>query len=325
MPQNERVLTDHDATAVSQAFGLGPAATLAGPMARGHLGQVWRLTTTSGSYAVKEWFARPDLESVRRNARFSEAIRAAGVLTPAVIRTPNGSITANVAGAPFRVFEWVDLGTADRGVDPAAVGELVARLHRTAPVSSETVSPWFSVGVGAGYWYELLEKARSEEAPFAPELANLVDHLIAVEQVIEPPEQTRVCHRDLWADNVLPVADGRVCIIDFDNLGPADPSHELAMVLFEFGRGDPERARTLHQAYVDAGGPGRVTRPGHFAMVVAEQAHIGTLALSRWIEAADTAETDNTVERARLAGWFDEVLDDPLTLTRIDRIVAAVT
>ncbi|MEP7332851.1 MAG: hypothetical protein ABI692_12250 [Terracoccus sp.] len=110
MPQTERVLTDRDATAVSPAFGLGPAAALAGPMARGQLGQVWRLMTPSGWFAVKEWFASPDLESVGRNADFSETVRAAGVLTPAVIRTPNGSVTSDAAGGPVRLFEWIDLG-----------------------------------------------------------------------------------------------------------------------------------------------------------------------------------------------------------------------
>ena len=321
MPQTERVLTDRAATAVSQAYGLGPVATLAGPMARGQLGQVWRLTTPLGWFAVKEWFASPDLESVSHNADFSEAVRAAGVFTPAVIRTPNGSVTSDAAGVPVRVFEWIDLGVADRGADPAAVGEMVARMHAAAPVSTEAVGPWYSVGLGAGHWHELLDRARGQEAPFANALADLVDDLIAVEQVIEPPEQTRVCHRDLWADNLLPASDGRLCVIDFENLGPADPSHELAMLLFEFGRGDPARTTALHQAYVEAGGPGRVTRRGHFAMVVALQAHLGALALSRWVE----AHADNTVERARLADWFGEILDDPLTLARIDRIIAAVT
>lgn len=321
MPQTEWVLTDRDATAVSQAFGLGPAASLAGPISRGQLGQVWRLTTISGTFAVKEWFAPPDLESVCRDAEFSEAVRAAGVFAPTTIRTQNGSVTSDAAGVPVRVFEWIDLGPADRGVDPAAVGELVARMHRSAPVSTDPIAPWYSKGIGADAWRRLLGQVDDRQAPFAPALSDLVEELVAVEQVIEPPEQTRVCHRDLWADNVLPVLDGRLCVIDFENLGPADPSQELALVLFEFGQDDPARAQTLHQAYVAAGGPGRVTRRGHFAMVVAAQAHLGALALSRWAD----ADADNTVERSRLAVWLGEILDDPLTLAHIDRIVTAVT
>jgi hypothetical protein len=94
---------------------------------------------------------------------------------------------------------------------------------------------------------------------------------------------------------------------------------ELAMVLFEFGADDPARARRIHTAYREAGGPGRVTRRGHFTMVVAEQAHIGQLACSRWVGASDQGERD------RLAAWFREIPADPVTLARIDRILAAVT
>ena len=71
-----------------------------------------------------------------------------------------------------------------------------------------------------------------------------------------------------------------------------------------------------------------MTRRGHFAMVAAVQAHLGALALSKWIisnVSDDSDETDNTVERARLADWFGEILEDPLTLDRVDHIVAAVT
>ena len=55
----------------------------------------------------------------------------------------------------------------------------------------------------------------------------------------------QTCHRDLWADNVLPTADGGVCVIDWENSGPADPSQELGCVLFEFARFDPGRVRAL--------------------------------------------------------------------------------
>ena len=90
------------------------------------------------------------------------------------------------------------------------------------------------------------------------------------------------------------------------------------MVLFEFGDDDQSRARAIHTAYLDAGGPGRVTRRGHFTMLVAEQAHIGQLACSRWVGAS------HATERERLAAWFLEIPDDPVTLARIDRILAAV-
>ncbi len=313
------MLTAATAQDVADAYGLGGSATLTGPVARGQLGQVWRLDTEAGTHAVKEWFATPDLATMSRDADLVAAARAEGVVTPRIVHTPTGAVATTVADTAIRVFEWVDLRGPMRGLDPAAVGATLAALHRAGPPTDEPVDNWFATGLGEQRWRELHQRVVDEQAPFAGHLGALVDELVAVESVIEPHESTIVCHRDLWADNVLATEDGRVCVVDFENLGPADPSQELAMVLFEFGDDDPSRARLIHTAYRDAGGPGRVTRRGHFTMLVAEQAHIGQLACSRWVGAS--SESD----RERLATWFLEIPDDPVTLPRIDRVLAAVT
>ncbi|TQM65111.1 phosphotransferase enzyme family protein [Humibacillus xanthopallidus] len=325
------MLSPTDADAVAAAYGLSRPATLTGPVARGQLGQVWRLDTPEGPYAVKEWFAEPDLADVARDADLVVAARAQGVTTPEIIRTPDGAVatvlpgrgdsggSGSSGGTAIRVFEWVDLRPRTRLLDPAAVGAMLAGLHRAGAPTRESVDNWFSTGVGETTWVALQQRVAREGAPFAPVLGSLLGDLVAVESVMEPHEAPIVCHRDLWADNVLGTVDGDVCVIDFENLGPADPSQELAMVLFEFGDDDPARARTIHTAYLDGGGPGRVTRRGHFTMLVAEQAHIGQLACSRWVGASDEAE------RERLAAWFLEIPEDPVTLARIDRILAAVT
>jgi Ser/Thr protein kinase RdoA (MazF antagonist) len=313
------VLTPSAADAVADAYALPGPARLTGPVARGQLGQVWRLDTAAGSHAVKEWFAKPDLADVSRDADFVEAALAAGVFTPRIVRTPSGGVATVVDDVAVRVFEWVDLRGRSRHVDPAAVGRTLAALHRAGSPTRASVDNWFATGFGESSWRELHRRLVDEDAPFAGQLGALVDELVAVESVIEPHESPITCHRDLWADNVLESVDGRICVIDYENMGPADPSQELAMALFEFGEDDPSRARRLNTAYRDAGGPGRVTRRGHFTMLVAEQAHIGQLACSRWVGATKEAE------RARLAQWFLEIPDDPVTLPRIDRILTAVT
>ena len=136
------------------------------------------------------------------------------------------------------MLEWVDLSPRTRRLDPSEVGRTVARLHLAGTPTSERIINWFSTGMGVQAWRDT-HRRLAAGAPFAAALEALLPDLIAVESVIEPHERPQVCHRDLWCDNVLASADGRVCVIDFENVGPADPSQELAMVLFEFGDDDP--------------------------------------------------------------------------------------
>jgi len=58
--------------------------------------------------------------------------------------------------------------------------------------------------------------------------------------VLTPMRPLLTCHLDLWADNLRRCA-GQPFVIDFDNAGPGDPGREIAMVVFEFGQGDPRR------------------------------------------------------------------------------------
>ncbi len=76
----------------------------------------------------------------------------------------------------------------------------------------------------------------------------------------------------------------RLCVFDWENCGEADPSIELAMVLFEYTRGDPATVPPgCTRAYRDAGGPGRITGPESFAMVIAVVNHIGEIGCRRWL------------------------------------------
>ena len=80
---------------------------------------------------------------------------------------------------------------------------------------------------GSSCWGSWVEAG----APFAGRMADRLDELVALEGWIEPLRTRQTCHRDLWADNLLPSAGGGVCVIDWDNSGPADPSQELGCVL----------------------------------------------------------------------------------------------
>jgi thiamine kinase-like enzyme len=304
--------------AIASAFGLGSDVLLEGPVARGEVGQVWRLTTPNAVFAVKEPFEPPTLAEVIDDAAFQDAAYASGVPMPAVVRTLDGAVLAHVDTRHVRLYGWVDLLDADRALDPSAVGAVVAAIHCVPYHGSNDVHPWYTDAVGEARWDELITQLVDSNAPFAGRLAARRDELVALERYIEPPSMLQTCHRDLFADNVLPTPSGGVCVIDWENCGLADPSQELALVLFEFAGSAADRAQALVDAYRAGGGPGSVDRPQSFSMVIAQLGHIGDLSCRRWLDPQRSAERERNERRV------DEFLSDGITLELIDSILDAV-
>ncbi len=310
-------LTTGDGPEVARLFGL-PPGELAGPAARGELGQVWRLTNADGDWAVKESFVPQEAASAGECGRFQADARAAGVPTPRVLTTPAGDHVSRLRDVPLRAYAWVDVLGADRTIDPVAVGRTLAALHRVHRSAAGPPHPWFTEPVGAGRWRELARAAAAARAPFAGRLAAVVEELVAAERLLVPMTPVQLCHLDLWADNVRATPSGGLSVLDFDNAGPGDPGQELAMVLYEFG-GAPERVRALRDGYLDAGGPGRVREPADFSLPVAHLGHIAERHLRMWLEAAGAGPV-----RSHATAALDELLADPLTPATIEAILAAL-
>lgn len=312
------VLAAGDGLEVAGRFRLGRGASLSGPVARGEQGQVWRLSTDDGTWAVKESFVPESAAEALTAGEFQQAARRAGVPAPQIFQADDGEFITVVRDAWVRVYEWVDVAGPDVTLDPAEVGSMLAGLHRVGHPCAGSVGAWHTEPVGARRWGELAEAVASRRAPFADRLAETLEDLVAVEQVLVPMRPVQQCHLDLWADNVRRRAGGGLCVIDWDNAGPADPSQELAMVLFEFGRTDPGRLAALHGAYLEAGGPGRVRRPEDFSLPVAQLGHILERHLRMWLRPASPAA------QQRSQDGVDEALAEPLDLAVVDQVLAAL-
>jgi thiamine kinase-like enzyme len=309
-------LNRSDAARIAERFGLGGDAVLVGPVARGELGQVWCLESERGRWAVKEPFVALSVDEVIDDAVYQDIVRTAGVPMPAIMRTTDGDVLAEVGSAVVRVYEWVDLLAVDRRLDPVAVGELVAGIHRVRHHGRSPVDQWYTDPVGADRWDELIVLLTAAGAPFATTLAARRDELVALEGLLEAPVNLQTCHRDLFADNLLRTVGGELCAIDWDNSGLADPTHELAVVLVEFACGETRRARQLYDAYIDEGGPGRIDRPGHFTMAIAQLGHIGELSCRRWLDPAH--------DRAHNAARVEEFLGEPVSHQLIRELLDAI-
>ena len=312
------LLGDADAESVAAAYDLGPVRSVEGPTARGEGGWVFALTTDRGRFAVRRAIHPADESEALEDLGFVTAVRAAGVAAPALLETRRGTVLLELASGQVRVSTWVDLLDPDLRLDPAAVGAAVAGLHRCGYHSDRPLHPWYSEPVGAARWDELVRELAAAGAPFAGDLAELRDEIVAIEALLTPMTDVITCHRDLFADNVRATTGGEICVIDWDNHGPADPGQELAFVLGEFGS-SPERARTLVAAYRAAGGPGRVRRPGDFSMLIATLGHINERACARWL-----AHPPGDPERERMAARFAEFSDNPVTRGSIADLLDAV-
>ncbi|SDU62259.1 phosphotransferase enzyme family protein [Jiangella alkaliphila] len=313
-----------DAAAIADRFDLGARAALSdGPVARGKQGVVWRLVTSDGRWAVKVPFRHEDEAALAPAAAFQEAAAASGVPAPRIRRTAEGTLFAVVDGVRLRVYEWIDLGEPDPLLDPELVGAAVAATHLVpgAEHAGPITDPdrWYLDPVGAPRWDELIAELHAEGAPFAGRLAAVRDELVELESWLTPPAALRTCHRDLMADNLVSTASGGVCVIDWENSGPAGPAQELAVALFEFGRTDPGRARALASAYAEAGGPGRVTASGDFSMLIAVLGHIAEIAATEWLR-----PNHRSRGRSHSEAWIGEMLDDQHTRDRLDGLLAAL-
>jgi hypothetical protein len=310
-----------DGQAIADTFGLGHAEALSEPVARGELGQVRRLVTDLGTWAIKESLEQltdGEVAGLENTTAFHHACWAAGVPTPEPRKT-RGGFVAEVDGELLLTFTWVDLAEPDPWLDPAAVGSLLAALHGVRRAPEGRVGPWFEAPVGEREWRAVLKASRAAGAPYADRLAELVPRLVEVEAVLTPMDTVQTCHLDLWSDNLRRTSDGGLCVIDYDNAGPADPSRELAMLVVEFGRGDAVRQRRLYDAYRDAGGPGRLGGRADFALTVAQLHHIGHRHLRMWIGARDQEG------RARSLAGVEEFLGEPFLLPDLDQALGATT
>lgn len=307
-------------------FGLGRVVRTPEVAGRGKQGVLWRLVTDAGPFAVKEVIERPSEAEVAADVAFVTAMVGRGVHAPLPLRTADGSVLADVGPAAVRVSTWVDLDEARPDVDPAALGALFATLHRDPPASgppapdgaAADVDGWYTDLVPAQEWDDLTCALLGAAAPFASEFAATAPVLLGLQDLFRAPAELRTCHRDLWADNVRGTPQGPLCVIDWDNCGPQDPTQEVCVALVEYCLGDPDRAAAVWRAYRDGGGTGRPADRGDFTMVLAQFGHFGATAGRDWLEAADDAGREDA------EAWFRELLDHPLDLAGIDLLLAAV-
>jgi Ser/Thr protein kinase RdoA (MazF antagonist) len=257
-----------------RAFGWARDASISiGP--RGALGQIWRVDTGPARYALKEIFAEPPSEAaIATELAFAARSADTGVRLPASHPDRDGRYLHTTPGGGWlRLYDWLDLSPIDptARTTPRELGALLARLHRCAPAATgEPLNPWYDQVPAVGDW----EPVAAADTTWTDRLHDRLATLPELTAAVAPadPAEFLVCHRDLHPENVLADPTGTLVVVDWDNVGPAVPSRELAQMVFDWfcdPTVDLDAMRAMYAAYVSEGGPGRITEPADFTMLLA--------------------------------------------------------
>jgi Ser/Thr protein kinase RdoA (MazF antagonist) len=267
---------------VCAAYGLDAGSgTSFTPVARGMMGQIWRLSLSSASFAVKEFFWGADEEAVRQETNFTRHLLDAGIRLPASIPDTDGNylfkLPDRLGGACIRLYQWVD-GVPVNGTQPglaAEAGQLLGHLHANTLPSRGEVGDWYETAPSAESWADLAEAGLKEQQPWAKPLETRLGLLESLGRLVSPaPRDSLVmCHRDFAVGNMFKDSDGNLILLDWDDAGPASPDRELAQILLSWhvsdGKIDPVAVRDTLRAYLAAEGTGRITDERSFGMAIA--------------------------------------------------------
>ena len=88
------MMPHHVLDEIERRFALGRRLSFDPHPQEGELGRVWRLTTTEGTWAVKELLHPQSEAEVLPGVRLQETAVSAGLPAPTVVRTTDGSVLA---------------------------------------------------------------------------------------------------------------------------------------------------------------------------------------------------------------------------------------
>jgi Phosphotransferase enzyme family len=331
-----------DWAAVAERFGLGPPSAVPSYVTRGAMGEIWRLETARGRWAVKWQFPWAPTEARPADLRVQAAAVEAGIPLPPPVSTPSGDAVIAVGDRHVRVYRWLDLRPPIQAPAPpelaAEAGRLLGLLHRLAWPADGPIDPWYTTPPSPGAWDTLAERAAAAAASWAAKLASARPKIADLGKLVGPAtgRPAIICHRDFTPDNVLParsglpvlpelpvppelavppelpglpVRPGALVVLDWENAGPMDPERELGSAVLAWAAGrrfDATAAQRLLDGYAGATSRPTTLRRDLFSETVV--VHLNFLHVMG-NQAIDEPEHRGYAEE-QIASMLDHDLDD---------------
>lgn len=209
---------------LAQAFGLGKPKNPMVAVAREVMGHVYSLETESGRFSLKTLFDWMNRDVVEEGMRLREAAAKAGVRSPEPIRAPNGELLVEAGDNKWRADLWVPLGPSP--VLPVAtsvasnVGETLGTLHGLGLKSPGRTHFWFTHRPSREDWDQLLERARSGGAEWAPALEKAIPQLMELSSIVDDsPEEPVFSHCNVDRGNVRLAKGESLVLLHWDRRG----------------------------------------------------------------------------------------------------------
>jgi aminoglycoside/choline kinase family phosphotransferase len=240
-----------------------------------------RLTATDGATAILALYPAELLPALERFARSTGILDAAGVPVPRIL-------AADGARGWMLLEDLGSVTLADLGDRPAPelapyfahAASLAARIAALPAAAVRDLNPPLDLAL---LRRELAQTRQAFLAPrglMAEALAAALDALCAA-LADDPPVP---CHRDFMARNLVPVAPGRVAVLDHQDLRLGPPAYDLASLLNDTLFPPPE----VEERLVDAGARSATAESSTASRASADRLRYHRAAAQRTLKAVGT-------------------------------------
>ena len=266
-------ITDDEARTLVAAYGIHDLHAVqgipAGSVNSNFALQVGTTRLSRGARLFLRIYEEQDKVGAEHETALLEHLAKAGVPTPAPLRRTDGRLVSLVGGKPAALFPWRDgQMRCQAGVtqeDAMRVGEALARVH-LAGAGLATQKGRFELE----HLMDRLERiTKSGNERFEPLVPSLRDALVRTQIARDPALPTGLIHSDLFRDNVLWDASGRVsALLDFESACRGTYAYDLMVCVLSWCVGDdlePHLARAMREGYEGARPLSDVERRGLLA------------------------------------------------------------